>query len=118
MPSDRAQTGRISDAGRSTEDNRGRHFGDSDAMVKSDNATEIVVVLDDRMLSCCQVQERTGLSRTTIWRLEQTHQFPARRILAPRRVGWLASEIDHWIAHRCLIRKHPSAGIPDWLTRQ
>lgn len=58
----------------------------------------IVVVANERMLNVKQVLDRTGLSRTTIWRLEQTNQFPARRSIGPRRVAWLASEIDKWMA--------------------
>lgn len=41
----------------------------------------------------------TGLSRTTRWRLEREGKFPARRSLTgSRAVGWLAEEVDAWIA--------------------
>lgn len=43
----------------------------------------------------------TGLSRTTRWRLERDGNFPARRSLTgSRAVGWLADEVDAWIADR------------------
>ena len=74
----------------------------------------ILIVANERMLSSKQVQERTGLSRTTIWRLEQTNSFPARRTIALRRVGWLASEIDKWMALRQVSNVNSEA-IPDWL---
>src|SRR5438876_10456063 len=44
--------------------------------------------------------ERTGLSRTTVWRLERQGAFPARRRLSPGPVGWLESEVDEWLAPR------------------
>ncbi|MBW1953785.1 MAG: AlpA family transcriptional regulator [Deltaproteobacteria bacterium] len=47
-----------------------------------------------------QVIEITGLSRTTLWRLEQCGCFPRRRRLGGRSVGWLKSEICEWITSR------------------
>lgn len=73
------------------------------------------IVPDERILCAKQVQERTGLSRTTIWRLEQAEQFPARRSIALRRVGWLASEIDKWMASRHVGKCTSKLEIPDWL---
>ena len=44
------------------------------------------------------VLDRTGLSYTTIWRLEGAGKFPARvRLTDSGRVGWFAAEIDEWI---------------------
>jgi prophage regulatory protein len=43
---------------------------------------------------------RTGLSRSTRWRLERKGKFPRRRQLSPGCSGWLASEIAAWIAAR------------------
>ncbi len=47
-----------------------------------------------------KVWEETGLSRTTIWRLEQAGKFPRRRQLTPGRVGWLESEVLEWMESR------------------
>ena len=55
---------------------------------------------DARVLRAREVTARTGLSRTTIWRLERQGQFPARRQLSLNAVGWIASEIERWIAER------------------
>ena len=44
--------------------------------------------------------QRTGLSRTTIWRLERAGLFPLRRRIGRQAVGWLASDIDEWLATR------------------
>jgi prophage regulatory protein len=43
---------------------------------------------------------RTGLSRSTRWRLERKGKFPRRRQLSPGCSGWLASEIAAWISAR------------------
>jgi len=47
-----------------------------------------------------QVEERTGLSDTTIWRYERTGNFPARRRLGPNAVAWVEDEVDAWIESR------------------
>jgi prophage regulatory protein len=46
------------------------------------------------------VQTRTGLSRSTIYLRISQGTFPAPINLGSRAVGWLASEIDDWIAQR------------------
>jgi prophage regulatory protein len=42
------------------------------------------------------VRARTGLSRSTIWRLEQEGLFPRRRRISRRAVAWAAEEIEAW----------------------
>ncbi|PIE46016.1 MAG: DNA-binding protein [Gammaproteobacteria bacterium] len=54
----------------------------------------------DRILRAKEVISLTGLSRTTIWRLEKQGEFPARVSLGGNRVGWRVSEINHWIGTR------------------
>jgi prophage regulatory protein len=46
------------------------------------------------------VLKKTGLSRMTIYRLENRGEFPRRKQLSPNSVGWLESEVDEWIATR------------------
>jgi len=46
------------------------------------------------------VHKATGLSRTTVWRLERAGLFPARRYLSANTVGWPRSEVEAWIASR------------------
>lgn len=52
------------------------------------------------MLRFPDVRERTGLSRTTVWRLERRGQFPAHRQLSANTVGWLEEEVTAWIRSR------------------
>ena len=46
------------------------------------------------------VQARTGLSRSTICRLEQQGQFPRHYRISPNAVAWLAEEVAAWIRSR------------------
>ena len=39
----------------------------------------------------------TGLSSSTIWRLEKANQFPRRFKISPGAVGWRSHEINAWI---------------------
>ena len=43
------------------------------------------------------VRDRTGLSRSTIWRLERRGEFPRHRRISPNAVGWLEIEIQDWV---------------------
>ena len=47
------------------------------------------------------VQQKTGLSDTTIWRQERAGDFPARvQITEGGAVGWYEDEVDRWINER------------------
>lgn len=47
-----------------------------------------------------RVMALTGLSRTSIHRLEANGRFPRRRRIGQRAVAWDADEIEHWIGAR------------------
>lgn len=47
-----------------------------------------------------EVRELTGLSTTTIWRLERANEFPSRVQLARHSVGWYREEILEWLTKR------------------
>ena len=47
-----------------------------------------------------QVVVRTGLSRSTLWRLERANAFPSRIRLSANSVGWSEAEIATWLAKR------------------
>jgi prophage regulatory protein len=53
-----------------------------------------------RILRTTDVQARTGLSRTSIWRLQRAGDFPSSRRLSPGTVGWLEGEVSAWIETR------------------
>lgn len=53
-----------------------------------------------RMLRGTDVVKRTGLSRTTIWRLERDGDFPKRVTISRGCVAWPSDEVDAWIDDR------------------
>jgi prophage regulatory protein len=54
----------------------------------------------DRLLRFPAVRERTGLSRSTIWRLERRGEFPKHHRIAPNIVAWRESDVSRWIELR------------------
>lgn len=53
-----------------------------------------------------QVQQRTGLSRSTLYQYIKEGAFPASIQLGPRAVGWLESDISDWITARVKLARH------------
>lgn len=51
-----------------------------------------------------QVAALTGLSKSTRWRLEKLGEFPKKRQLSTKSVGWLASEVEEWAQTRSPIK--------------
>ena len=60
-----------------------------------------------------EVQMLTGLSRSTIWRLEAKGQFPKRHKLSVRAAGFVRSEIMNWLSSRDGYRP-TNAGESPW----
>lgn len=56
----------------------------------------------DKILRIKEVLELTGLSKSTLRRMEQQGTFPKRTKLSRRAIGWLESEIRAWINHATL----------------
>jgi prophage regulatory protein len=54
----------------------------------------------DRIIRELEVRNRTGLSRTTRWRLIQRKKFPAPISISDHAVGWRESDIQAWIEAR------------------
>lgn len=50
-----------------------------------------------KLLRFPAVRERTGLSRSTIWRLERRGEFPQHHRIAPNVVAWVEEDVAHWI---------------------
>lgn len=57
-----------------------------------------------------QVEERTGLSRSTIYLRIQEGNFPRPINLGARAVGWLENEIEAWLTARVENRDSGSEG--------
>lgn len=58
------------------------------------------------------LQALTGLSRTTIWRLERAGEFPKRIKLSLGAVGYKLDDIQAWIDSRGLVNDHRQLQTP------
>jgi prophage regulatory protein len=56
----------------------------------------------DKIIREPELLKLVGLSRTTLWRREKAGDFPKRRQLSSRSVGWVLSEVLEWIEQRPL----------------
>ena len=50
-----------------------------------------------KLLRFPAVRERTGLSRSTIWRLERKEAFPRHHRISANAVAWIENDIAKWI---------------------
>lgn len=60
-----------------------------------------------KLLRVREVLDRTGLRRSTLYRLMAEGKFPRPRQLGMRAVAWVESEVEEWIGAR------PVAGTTD-----
>lgn len=54
--------------------------------------------VQDKFIRFGSLAEMVGLSRTTIYRLEQQGQFPKRVKLGSNSVAWRQSEVLNWMS--------------------
>lgn len=64
---------------------------------------------NNQILRLPAVMLKTSLSKSSIYRLESLDQFPKRVRLGEHSTGWLASEIDEYIANRPRVSENPKA---------
>lgn len=60
--------------------------------------------MSQAILRLTEVTARTGLSRSTIYRLVSIGSFPRPINLGSRSVGWLESEVQAWLDGRIAQR--------------
>jgi prophage regulatory protein len=58
---------------------------------------QAIQVVAIKILRRPQVEDRTGLSRSTIYAKICANEFPKAVRLGRRAVGWVESEIDDWV---------------------
>jgi prophage regulatory protein len=54
-----------------------------------------------RLLRFGEVRQPTGLSRSTIWRMERSGMFPKRVKVSVNVVAWREDEVGEWIRSKC-----------------
>lgn len=70
-----------------------------------------------RALRRPDVLQKTGLSATTIWNLEQAGDFPRHWMLTPRCAVWWSDEVESWLERRAAMSLKPSTA-PDVTLRK
>ena len=55
-----------------------------------------------------QVEQRTGLSRSSLYQHIKDGEFPAPVSIGLRAVGWLESEVSDWITARVNLARQAS----------
>ena len=71
-----------------------------------------------RFLRIKDVIDRVGLSRTTIWRLEATGEFPKSVRVSEGRSAWIESEIQSWIEAKISERDSGPGDVLDICARR
>lgn len=67
---------------------------------QADRIRERIENLPDRIIREPECEAMTGLERTIRHRMELRDEFPKRRRLSERSVGWLLSEVVDWMNSR------------------
>lgn len=60
-----------------------------------------------RLIRRKEVQDKTGIGASSIYAMMKKGEFPQCLNLSERRVAWIESDIDQWIAER--IANHKAA---------
>jgi prophage regulatory protein len=58
----------------------------------------------DGIARLAEVESLTGLSRSSVYRLEAAGRFPKRRKLSARLVAWPRGEVIEWLESRPIAR--------------
>ena len=58
-----------------------------------------------RLIRRKEVQTKTGLGASSIYAMMQQGKFPKAVKISERRVAWIESEVDQWIANRIAQHK-------------
>ena len=61
--------------------------------------TMTIATVTPRILRLDDVLTRTGLSRSTIYELMKTKNFPQSAKLGKHSVGWIEAEVTEWVNH-------------------
>ena len=65
----------------------------------------------NRLIRRTEVQSKTGLGASSIYAMMKSGEFPQCLNLSERRVAWIESDIDKWIAERVANHRATSATL-------
>ena len=74
-----------------------------------------MMTIHDRLLRRRQVEEITGMSRSSIYRLMQDGEFPRPVRIGPAAVRWRASDITAWLESRPVTRSEFDPPSAAWI---
>lgn len=58
-----------------------------------------------RVIRLPEVIKKTGLGRTTLYRMSTSGEFPESISLGGKAMGWIEAEVDRWIEARMAARQ-------------
>jgi len=67
----------------------------------------------ERLLRRREVEHRTGLSRSSLYRLIASGNFPAPINLSQNAVAWTSSSIDNWIVERVAASRSSQSALKE-----
>lgn len=70
-----------------------------------------------RVMRLPEVKQRTGLSRSSIYRLMGEARFPKSCKLGERIIAWVEADIDRWLAEKIASSRHQSVDRECWNAR-
>ena len=65
-----------------------------------------------RILRLAQVLEITGIGKTTLYELQSQGSFPMRVRITDHCVGWVAQEVQSWLANRVALSARHTELVP------
>lgn len=60
--------------------------------------------MSHRVIRLPEVIKKTGLGRTSLYKMSTAGEFPASISLGGKAMGWIEAEIDKWIEDRMAAR--------------
>ena len=66
---------------------------------------------NNRLIRRKEVQAKTGLGASSIYAMMKSGEFPQCLNLSERRVAWIESDIDKWIAERVANHRATNATL-------
>ena len=66
---------------------------------------------NQRLIRRKEVQAKTGLGASSIYAMMKSGEFPQCLHLSERRVAWIESDIDKWIAERVANHRATNATL-------